>query len=418
MGIEEKRLDMQVEPANPFRPGAGHMPLYLAGREEEKNEFRKLLKQNVILDNLVLTGLRGVGKTVLLDTLKPIAINDGWLWVGTDLTEATSLSEQNIAVRLIADLSVVTSGIELGRHETRKIGFSAASGADATGEPQTLTFEVLSSIYNHTPGLVADKLKATLEKAWEYIKAKVGPKGLIFAYDEAQNMSDRSHKEQYPLSLMLDVFQSLQKKGVPMMLALAGLPTLFPRLVEARTFAERMFRVVFLDRLDEGASREAIRKPIQQSACSFPIEEPLIASIIQVSGGYPYFIQFICREVYDAALQMHRDGKPLVVSIADITRKLDTDFFAGRWARATDRQRELLRVVAHLNNCDEEFTVQEVVEKSKEMLQNSFGSSHVNQMFGTLSSAGLIYKNRHGKYSFAVPLLGQFIRRQEVGRIA
>lgn len=73
-------------------------------------------------------------------------------------------------------------------------------------------------------------------------------------------------------------------------------------------------------------------------------------------------------------------------------------------------------MVAHLNNCDEEFTAQEVVEKSKKMLPNSFGSSHVNQMFGTLSSAGLIFKNRHGKYSFAVPLLGQFIRRLEVGR--
>ena len=104
--------------------------------------------------------------------------------------------------------------------------------------------------------------------------------------------------------------------------------------------------------------------------------------------------------------------------MADITRELDTEFFAGRWARATDRQRELLHVVAHLNNCDEEFTVQEVVEKSKEMLQNSFGSSHVNQMFGTLSSAGLIYKNRHERYSFAVPLPGQFIRRQEACRIA
>lgn len=167
---------MQAEPANPFRPGAGHMPLYLAGREEEKNEFRKLLKQSVILNNLVLTGLRGVGKTVLLDTLKPIAINDGWLWVGTDLTEATSLSEQNIAVRLIADLSVVTSGIELGRHETRRIGFLAATEADATGEPQTLTFEVLSSIYNHTPGLVADKLKATLERAGSTSRRKWDPK--------------------------------------------------------------------------------------------------------------------------------------------------------------------------------------------------------------------------------------------------
>jgi hypothetical protein len=122
---------MQLVPANPFRPGAGHMPLYLAGREEEKNEFRKLLRQSVILDNLVLTGLRGVGKTVLLDTLKPIAINEGWLWVGTDLTEATSLSEENIAVRLIADLSVVTSGIEIGRQEARRIGFAEHLQMDA-----------------------------------------------------------------------------------------------------------------------------------------------------------------------------------------------------------------------------------------------------------------------------------------------
>jgi hypothetical protein len=202
-----------------------------------------------------------------------------------------------------------------------------------------------------------------------------------------------------------------------MMLVLAGLPTLFPRLVEARTFAERMFRVVFLDRLDREASQEAIRNPIQQAKCPFPLQEQLIDSIVAVSGGYPYFIQFICREVYDTALQMHRDGTPLIVSMSDITRKLDSDFFAGRWARATDRQRELLRVVAHLDNCDEEFTVHEVVEKSKEILENSFGASHVNQMFGTLSGAGLIYKNRHGKYSFAVPLLGQFIRRQEVGNI-
>src|SRR5437016_5382737 len=94
---------------NPFRPGAGHMPLYVAGREDEKNEFNKLLAQKVILDNMVLTGLRGVGKTVLLDTLKPIAIHEGWLWVGTDLTEATSLSEDRVVIRLLADLAVVAS---------------------------------------------------------------------------------------------------------------------------------------------------------------------------------------------------------------------------------------------------------------------------------------------------------------------
>src|SRR5579864_7726861 len=92
---EIKRIKIE----NPFKPGAGHMPPYLAGREHETGEFRKLLQQDVILNNLVLTGLRGIGKTVLLEIFKPIAIQEGWLWAGTDLSESTSVSEENLALR-------------------------------------------------------------------------------------------------------------------------------------------------------------------------------------------------------------------------------------------------------------------------------------------------------------------------------
>ena len=225
-------------------------------------------------------------------------------------------------------------------------------------------------------------------------------------------MSDKSDHNEFPLSLMLDVFQSLQKRNFPIMLVMAGLPTLFPKLVEARTFAERMFRVVFLDRLDERASRDAILKPIEQARCPLKLSEPWIEAIIAASGGYPYFIQFICRELFDAALQKIGTDLPAVIPIAEITRKLDTDFFSGRWARATDRQRELLRVVSALDDCDGEFSAREVVEKSRQLPGKPFSASHVSQMFTSLAEAGLIYKNRHGKYSFAVPLLGQFIRRQ------
>lgn len=97
----------------------------------------------------------------------------------------------------------------------------------------------------------------------------------------------------------------------------------------------------------------------------------------------------------------------------EILRKLDSDFFSGRWNRATDRQRELLSVISSLKNCDEEFTVQEIVDKSKSKGGKSFSGSHVNQMLSKLADAGLVYKNRFGKYSFAVPLLGRFIQRQE-----
>ena len=108
---------------NPFRPGAGHTPPYLAGRTQEQAEFRRLLTQDVILENMVLTGLRGVGKTVLLESLKPLAMQDGWLWVGTDLSEAASVSELVLANRIITDLAVVTGNIFLGSERQAAFGF-------------------------------------------------------------------------------------------------------------------------------------------------------------------------------------------------------------------------------------------------------------------------------------------------------
>ncbi len=89
---------------NPFRPGAGHMPPYLAGRTSEHEEVRRILDQTIILENVILTGLRGVGKTVLLETLKPLAREKGWLWAGTDLSESISINEETTALRLITDL--------------------------------------------------------------------------------------------------------------------------------------------------------------------------------------------------------------------------------------------------------------------------------------------------------------------------
>lgn len=393
---------------NPFRPGAGHTPPYLAGRQYEREEFTRLLSQERILENVVLTGLRGVGKTVLLETFKPQGINQGWLWVGTDLSESATINEENIAVRLCTDLSIITSGIVINTSEVQKLGFSG----DVERTEHTLSYQTLLEIYNTTPGLALDKLKTVLETAWRVLSSAYQPKGIIFAYDEAQNLSDQAQKEEYPLALLLDTFQSLQRKGLPLMLVLTGLPTLFPKLVESRTFSERMFRVIFLKSLKPEESRKAIHKPIEDVSCPIRLSNDSVQTIIDMSGGYPYFIQFICREVYDAFMQKIDKGEQASVPVQEIEQKLDTDFFAGRWARATDRQRELLSIIALLDNSNDEFSVQEVVENSKKVLDKPFSSSHVNQMLGTLSTQGLVFKNRHGRYSFAVPLMGKFIVRQ------
>ena len=239
----------------------------------------------------------------------------------------------------------------------------------------------------------------------------MGFKGIVFAYDEAQTMSDHTEKEQYPLSLLLDVFQSIQKKGIPFLLVLVGLPTLFSKLVDTRTFSERMFEIINLAKLGESDSREAITEPLKKKGCPINFPMRLVTLIVETSGGYPYFIQFICRELYDVFIQKIDMGEELIVPITEIIRKLDKDFFAGRWGKATDRQRVLLSVIAHLDSCDDEFTLQEIVTEAKK-LENPFSSSHVNQLLARLTDAGLVYKNRHGRYSFAVPLLGASITRQ------
>jgi hypothetical protein len=398
---------MKTAVENPFRPGAGHAPPFLAGRETEKADFSGFLNQTTILDNVILTGLRGVGKTVLLEQFKPLAIERGWLWVGADLSESTSISEQNLATRLITDLSVVTSTFVIGSRPQIPTGFKALEPS-----PRTLDYEALVAVWNETNGLASDKLKAVLELAWLHVEP-LGKAGVVFAYDEAQNLADHGKRNEYPLSLLLDVFQSIQKKGIPFMLVLTGLPTLFPKLVEARTYAERMFHQIVLNRLDESATGEAIMKPIREADTWVSIAESSVHGIFVHTRGYPYFIQYVCRELYDVWTQQAKAGEQLrPVPWDPIMRKLDSDFFSGRWARATDRQRDLMWVIAQLKNCESEFTVHDVITQAQAVLEKPFGNSQVSQMLSSLSDAGLVYKNRWGKYSMAVPLLDQFILRQ------
>jgi hypothetical protein len=381
------------------------MPPHLAGREREYAEFERLLGQDEILENLVLTGLRGVGKTVLLETFKPRAAEHGWQWASADLSESASISETALAERLLADLALITSSTTT-IETTQPVGFGVPGGQREV----PLSHQVLATVFAQTPGLVADKIRATLEFAWQHLRQQGGQK-VIFAYDEAQNLTDHAGKDQFPLSVLLDVFQSIQKKGIPFMLVLAGLPTLFPKLVDARTFAERMFRVMTLTKLSEDESREAIVKPIEMAECPVNLTADSVDVIIHESAGYPYFIQFICREVYDVFIRQHADEEAKSVPIEAIQHKLDADFFAGRWAKITDRQRELLWAVAHLERADEEFTISELTEKTKALLSKGFSPSNANQMLASLAERGMIYKNRFGRYSFAVPLLGRFIRR-------
>lgn len=118
-------------------------------------------------------------------------------------------------------------------------------------------------------------------------------------------------------------------------------------------------------------------------------------------------MQFFCRESFDVWL--NRPG--VAVPLPDIQRKLDSDFFAGRWYRATDRQRDLLTLVVGLEDDGVQFTVQDLVRASS-ALERPFSASHVGQILSSLCDSGFVYRNRRRRYSLAMPLLDGFIMRQ------
>ncbi len=396
---------------NPYRPGAAHAPPYLAGRDSERQEFSRLLRQAPILENLVLTGIRGIGKTVLLrEALRKDAIEKGWIWVGSDLSEAVSVSENHLARRLLTDLNTFSADWEYASKEQPAIGFTTEL------EHQAIHFDyyTMMTVFEHEPGLAADKIKRILLIAWELMQNNMqDKKGIIFAWDEAQNLTDRSADNEYPLGVLLDVFSSLQSQGVPFMLVLTGLPTLFPKLVNSRTYAERMFRVMPLDNLSPDDGYKAITEPLKKEPKWIrTIFNSVKETIYKLTKGYPYFIQFWCRELYDYLTET----RPLTATktkqiMESISHKLDMDFFEARWAQLTDGQRDLLNIIAHLKNSGGEFTVQEIVEQSKTG-EHEFSGSHVNQILSALFDKGMVFKSRHGKYVLAVPLLDGYIRRR------
>ena len=401
---------------NPYQPGLGHSAPYLAGRDNQLDVFTRVLQQGSQSRNLILTGLRGMGKTVLIQEMKPLAIEANWLWSYTDFSASANITERDIATRVITSFSLFTSKRALNQEDIDHFGILPES--DQGNGKHYLNFAALSQVYDHTNGSISDKLKVVLEFVWKYLSKSPTIAGVILVCDEAQNLSDEAAEGQEPLTTLVDVFQPLQEKGIPFMLMLAGLPTLFPKLVSSRRIADSMFQVVHVGSLNEEECRQAILKPIEQHSQLIHLDESDVEAIIELSAGYPYFVQLICREVYDNLLQplnesdLGASGARSSLPVEEIVHKLNVDFFTDRWTNATNRQQDVLSVVATLDYCEDEFSVQEVSDKSKELLTKPLSSSQVNQLLMKLSQIGLVYKSRYGRYSFAVPLMGQFIKRQ------
>jgi AAA+ ATPase superfamily predicted ATPase len=400
-------MDRNAYIVNPYRPGAGHAPPFLAGRNEEHHHFRRLMTQSFTTQNVLITGLRGVGKTVLLDSLRKIAEAEGWIWVGNDLSESSSISEDRLAMRILTDVSEA-----LGRVLSKQEG--GPQGAedinDATGKASPHAFDVLRGIYERAPGLPSDRLKSTLIQLGSLVN-RAKARGIVFAYDEAQCLSDYAERNEFPMSMLIETIAALQKReGVSnCLLVLSGLPQVFEQLTETRTYTERMFHVMTLERLSRQDTTEAIVNPLKTLMPPLNASKALIEKVVDLTGGYPYLIQFFGKELVD---QLVENGGMLNIydfPSAEVLDRLDAGLFAARWNRTTDKQREALRIIASRPASNQlDFSAAEIAGLAGDSVQNS----HASQMLQSLCDKGLLYRTRHGRYAFTVPMSEFMILRR------
>ena len=404
--------EAQGQPAlpaiNPFCPGWGARPLYLAGRLDEQRAFLAALNHHIPTRNILITGESGIGKTVLLAQFRKHATQHHWLWTGSDWGEEPVVSEKDVATRLIVDLARVLAPVVGNRRRALPVDSAAA----ATVPDQPATLADLWRIYNAESGSGSDKLKAMLKRVAEIISA-AGLRGIVFAFDEAQNLGDKKDVKQFPLSLICEVFAWFQRRNSPCQfrLVMAGQPPLATHLADARTNRERIFHNLTVKRLVEAEIRDAIQKPLELIRSPLTFSEPAIACVVAESKGYPFLVHYICRETYDAWTGCMSAGAIADVPMTAIAAKLDLDFFIPRWNRATKRQQTFMQVIATLPGADGEFLLQDITAASESLLERPFTPSHAIQILGHLSAKGLIHRNRHGAYCFAVPMLASFIRR-------
>jgi hypothetical protein len=397
---------------NPFRPGVGKPPPYLADREAQLKRFRRYLDdfpEN--RRNVRVTGLRGVGKTVLIKEYRKAARARGWIVVKRDLTPRLN-EEADFATAITADLEGAIQELSV----TARLGKFVTAARESVSAVIDLGEGVKVKIGAPTlarPAVLEDRIRDAMVKLG--LLARKAERGVLFLYDEAHVLYDRPRAGQFPLSALLSGFVEAQDRDedLPVMLVMSGLPPLATNLQAARSHSERLFKVEELGNLGlEGGAGEpspaaaALTRAVENSEISFPLDvaERVAADV----SGYPYFIQWYGEALWDAADDAGLDViEPRRYDIAReaIQNGLDTEFFEGRYEEAKRAEQATLRIAGSLGG--ENFRVGELVERISRLKPGA-----VLQSLNRLTQNNLIYRVRYGEYAYTAPLFGDFLRRR------
>ncbi|WP_270888718.1 ATP-binding protein [Pedococcus sp. 5OH_020] len=395
---------------NPYAPGAGQRPPELAGRDEQLQAFDVVLERIARgrpERSIVLTGLRGVGKTVLLNALRSAAVRAHW---GTGKLEARPdqglrrplSAALHVAVRELGHpqgddvdhvLGVIKAfaqrdaapGARLRDRWSPGIEAPAVSGRADSGDIEIDLVELLTDV----GGLAAD----------------VG-KGVAIFVDEMQDLSADD------VSAVCAACHEISQSGLPVIVVGAGLPHLPAVLSASKSYSERLFRYQRIDRLDRTAADLALVAPAADEDAAFTAEA--LDAMYAATAGYPYFVQAYGKVAWDVAPRSPITTEDVTVAAPEAEAELAVGFFGSRFERATPAEREYLRAMADaavsMADAGEAVDETESVPTSAVATVLDRKPQSLSPARDALLKKGLIYSGERGRIAFTVPHFGRYLR--------
>jgi hypothetical protein len=380
---------------NPFAPGAGTPPPALVGRDEIISAAEIALhriQRGRAEKSLMLLGLRGVGKTVLLNKIGELAEEIGYNVVKLEAPEGQRLA-QYLAPALKGML-IRLSRVEKAKHFSSQAlgalqGFASVFKVTigeisiAVDDPHTADS---GNLEIDLPGLLVSVGKA----------ARAAATSVAILVDEVQYLCEED------LRALIAAFHTITQSGLPVILFGAGLPQVAGLAGDAKSYAERLFDYPSVGPLSKQAAKEAIKVPLREEEVE--IEDDALEEIVEVTGSYPYFLQEWGKHTWRVADHSPIDKKDVQNATADATEALDKSFFRVRFDRLTPREQDYLRAMAELGSGPHRSG--EVAKLLKRKVES------LGPLRSGLIKKGMIWSPSHGDTAFTVPLFDEFMRRE------
>ncbi len=388
---------------NPYAPGAGQRPPELAGRDEQLAAFDVVLERVArgrAERSLVLTGLRGVGKTVLLNALRSAAVRRGW---GTGKLEA----RPDLPLRRPLSSALHQAVRELGHPEEEQrdhvLGVLRAFAERDAGRDAKLRDRWSPGI--DVPAARGRADSGDIEIDLVELLTEVGGlaqdlgKGVAVFLDEGQDLGPADPSGAGPAC------HEISQSGLPVIVVGAGLPHLPAVLSASKSYSERLFAYQRIDRLSRDAADRALAAPAAEEDAEFTPEG--LEAMYAATGGYPYFIQAYGKTVWDLAPRSPITAADVAVAAPEAERELAVGFFGSRYERATPAERDYLRAMADADSGEDPVGAVATADVAAVLGKKPQSLSPARD---ALLKKGLIYSGERGRIAFTVPHFGRYLR--------